>query len=79
MNNREDLWKELSKLHQGEGEDINAYINRFEACWRRIIRVLGDNQAPPDFLKKDRFISLLHVSIKDKVEIKDPRTYDEAT
>ena len=32
VNNPEDLWKELSKLHQGEGEDINAYINRFEAC-----------------------------------------------
>ena len=39
VNNPEDLWKELSKLHQGEGEDINTYINRFEACWRRIIRV----------------------------------------
>ena len=74
----EDLWRELSRIQQGEEEDITSYINRFEACCRKIIRILKGNQAPPGFLKKDRFMSQLHGSIKDKVELKDPRTYDEA-
>ncbi|MCO5603515.1 hypothetical protein L7F22_057666, partial [Adiantum nelumboides] len=28
VDNQEDLWRELSKLHQGEQEDINVYVNR---------------------------------------------------
>ena len=74
----EDLWRELSRIQQGEEEDITSYIKRFEACWRKIVRILEGNQAPPDFLKKDRFMSQLHGSIKDTVELKEPRTYDEA-
>ncbi|MCO5599269.1 hypothetical protein L7F22_053370 [Adiantum nelumboides] len=68
----EDLWRELSKLHQGEQEDINVYLNRFEACWRNIIKGLGENQMPLDFLKKGRFVVLLHHGIREKVELKDP-------
>ena len=28
----EDLWRELSRIQQGEEEDITSYINRFEDC-----------------------------------------------
>ncbi|MCO5576275.1 hypothetical protein L7F22_030084 [Adiantum nelumboides] len=78
VDNPVDLWREPSKLHQGEQEDINVYVNRFEACWRNIIKRLGENQMPLDFLKKDRFVALVHHGIKEKVELKDPATYNEA-
>lgn len=78
MDNAKDLWRELSRLLQGEEEDIATYINRFEACWRRIMRALGEHQVPPDFLKKDKFMCLLHESIRGRVELKDPNTYADA-
>ncbi|MCO5602919.1 hypothetical protein L7F22_057059 [Adiantum nelumboides] len=78
VDNPEDLWRELSKLHQGEQEDINVYVNSFEACWRNIMKGLGENQMPSNFLKKDRFVALVHHGIREKVELKDPGTYDEA-
>ncbi|MCO5606939.1 hypothetical protein L7F22_061130 [Adiantum nelumboides] len=33
---------------------------------------------PSDFLKKDRFVVLVHHGIREKVELKNPGTYDEA-
>ncbi|MCO5569051.1 hypothetical protein L7F22_022757 [Adiantum nelumboides] len=78
IDNPEDLWRELSNLHQGEQEDINVFVNRFEACWRAIIKRHGENQMPTNFLKKYRFVVLVHHGIREKVELKDPRTYDEA-
>ncbi|MCO5562153.1 hypothetical protein L7F22_015779 [Adiantum nelumboides] len=78
IDNPEDLWRELSKLHQEEQEDINVFVNRFESYWRNIIKKLGENQMPLDFLKIDRFVILVHHGIGEKVELKDPGIYDEA-
>ena len=59
----EAIWKDIRRVRQGYEEDIRDFIRRFEDLYRRLER-LGNNQVPPDFMKRDQFIVALHEDIK---------------
>ena len=39
---------------------------------------MGNNQVPPDFMKRDQFIVALHEDIKEKVDDKEPESFERA-
>ena len=57
------VWKDIRRVRQGYQEDIRDFITRFEDLYRTLER-LGNNQVPPDFMKRDQFIVALHEDIK---------------
>ena len=40
---------------------------------------MGNNQVPPDFMKCDQFIVALHEDTKEKVDDKEPESFERAT
>ena len=73
----EAIWKDIRRVRQGYEEDIRDFIRRFEDLYRRLER-LGNNQVPPDFMKRDQFIVALHEDIKEKVDDKEPESFERA-
>ena len=71
----EAIWKDIRRVRQGYEEDIRDFIRRFEDLYRRLER-LGNNQEPPDFMKRDQFIVALHEDIKEKVDDKEPESFE---
>ncbi len=73
----EVVWKDIRKVKQGCEEDIKDFIKRFEDMYKRLEK-LGDDQVPPDFMKRDQFIMALHEDIKGKVDDEEPNSFERA-
>ena len=53
------------------------YIERFSSLWVDLCQAL-EPQVPPKLMKKDRFMTGLGASLRLRVELKKPRSYEEA-
>ena len=56
---------------------MEAFEKRFIEIWDKLCRALGVDQRLA-IMKKDNFIAGLKPSLRWKVELKKPLTYDEA-
>ena len=74
----EELWRELSSLHQQHLRDYERYESTFIVLWDRWSRTLPRGQQAPEFLKKDKFIGGLFPMLQEKVRGKFPNTFEEA-
>lgn len=71
------VWHSIQSLVQGEDQSVDALLKQFNELWERWCVALGDEN-PPAMLKKDRFLGSLKASLRLKVELKQPRSFDEA-
>ena len=71
------VWQEIQVLRQGERELVDGYIKKFSSLWERLCRALQPQASPPDMMKKDRFLLGLVESLRFRVELKKPRTYED--
>ncbi|MCO5567846.1 hypothetical protein L7F22_021542 [Adiantum nelumboides] len=72
------VWQEVQGLVQREGEPVDAYICKFSMAWERMCKALAPHVPPPDMMKKDRFLAGFWENIRWRVELKKPRTYEDA-
>ncbi|RYA73815.1 hypothetical protein DD595_24815, partial [Enterobacter cloacae complex sp. 4DZ3-17B2] len=71
------VWQEVQGLVHKEGEPVDAYIRKFSLAWERMCKTLAPQVPPPDMIK-DRFLAGLWENIRWRVELKKPRTYEDA-
>ena len=71
------LWHTIQGLVQGEEQDVDAFLKQFNELWERWCVAL-DEEAPPTMLKKEKFLSSLKSSLRWKVELKQPHSFEEA-
>ena len=71
------VWHEIQSLKQGGAESIEDYGRKFSVLWEKLCRALQLAVAPPDMMKKDRFIAGLSDTLRWRVELKKPKTYEE--
>ena len=71
------VWHEIMGYTQRTKQSVDDYVMHFNRLWDKWGRALG-NEVPPVMLKKDRFMANLKESLKFKVELKRPATFDEA-
>ena len=72
------VWQEVQGLVQREGESVDEYIRKFSLAWERMCKALAPQVPPPDMMKKDRFLAGLWENLRWRVELKKPRTYEDA-
>ena len=58
------VWQEVQSLFQGEVEPVESYIRKFSLAWERMCRALLPQVAPPDMMKKDRFMAGLRETLR---------------
>ncbi|MCO5584209.1 hypothetical protein L7F22_038132 [Adiantum nelumboides] len=68
---------DLEGLKQQEAEPIDDYIKKFSLLWKSLCQALQPQGAPPDMMKKDRFLAGLKENLRWRVELKKPRTYED--
>ena len=73
----EKVWQHVQETVQKEGEPVAEYIERFSSLWEDLCQAL-EPQVPPEMMKKDRFMTGLGASLRLRVELKKPRSYEEA-
>lgn len=71
------VWQEVQGLKQQVDEPVEEYIRKFSKAWERLCRALQPAGAPPEMMKKDRFMAGLLDTLRWRVELKKPRTYDD--
>ncbi|MCO5584216.1 hypothetical protein L7F22_038140 [Adiantum nelumboides] len=71
------VWHEIQGLKQQEAEPIDDYIKKFSLLWESLCQALQPQGAPPDMMKKDRFLAGLKENLRWRVELKKPRTYED--
>ncbi len=71
------VWHEIQGLRQGEAKSIDDYGRKFSLLWERLCRALQPAVAPPDMMKKDRFMAGLCDTLRWRVELKKPKTYED--
>ncbi|MCO5581366.1 hypothetical protein L7F22_035248 [Adiantum nelumboides] len=71
------VWHEIQGLKQQEAEPIDDYIKKFSLLWESLCEALLPQGAPPDMMKKDRFLAGLNKNLRWRVELKKPRTYED--
>ncbi|MCO5551584.1 hypothetical protein L7F22_005089 [Adiantum nelumboides] len=71
------VWHEIQGLKQQEAEPIDDYIKKFSLLWESLCEALQPQGAPPDMMKKDRFLVGLKENLRWRVELKKPRTYED--
>lgn len=73
------VWESIQQsLVQHEDQCVEAYVKQFNELWERWHIALGGSEHPPMILKKNRFVESLKTSLRLKVELKQPKTFDEA-
>ena len=72
----EELWRELTNLHQQHIRDYKRYESTLKALWDRWNRTLLRGQQTPKFLKKDKFLGGLFPVLQEKVKGKFPNTFE---
>ena len=75
--NAGEVYDLLKVLKQKRGELVADFVKRFEDMWGRWCEALGAER-PPNFLKKTLLIEGLEPLWKLKVELKQPKTYEDA-
>ncbi len=71
------VWHTIQSLKQGETEPIESFVKWFTKLWDLMCTSLWPEQ-PPAMMKKDSFIASLKNTLRWRVELKKPPTYDEA-
>ena len=72
------VWQEIQELRQREAQPVNDYNKKFSLLWESFCEALQPQGAPPDMMKKDRFLAGLKENLRWRVELKKPRTYEDA-
>ena len=72
------MWQEIQSLVQGVSQPIDDYIKKFSSLWDDMCKALRPQVPPPDMMKKDRFLAGLKNTLRWRVELKKPRSYEEA-
>ena len=73
----EKLWQEVKAVIQREGEPVGDYIDRFSSLWEDLSKALQP-QVLPKMMKRDQFLIGLRANLRLRVELKKPRSYEEA-
>ena len=68
----------MQNLMQGDKESVELYEKKFVLLWESLCKALPAGQVPPDMMKKDRFMAGLKGTLRWRVELKKPRSYDHA-
>ena len=71
------VWHEIQGLKQGEAESIEDYGRKFSVLWEKLCRALQPVVAPSDMMRKDRFMAGLSDTLRWRVELKKPKTYED--
>ena len=72
------VWHSIQALVQGDGENAEDYVKKFFLLWESLCKALDPQQPPPDMMKKDRFMVGLKGDIRWRVELKKPRSCEDA-
>ena len=72
------VWHEIEGLIQGAAEPIDNYIKKFSFLWESLCQALQPQGPPPDMMKKDIFLAGLRDTLRLKVDLKKPKTFDNA-
>ena len=71
------VWHEVQDLQQRESEPIDDYICKFSLTWEWLYRAL-EPQMASNMMKKDRLLIGLRESLRWRVELKKPQTFEDA-
>ncbi|MCO5600707.1 hypothetical protein L7F22_054822 [Adiantum nelumboides] len=71
------VWHEIQGLKQQEAKPIDDYIKKFSLLWESLCQALQPQGAPPDMMKKDKFLAGLKENLRWRVVLKKPRTYED--
>ncbi|MCO5614679.1 hypothetical protein L7F22_068963 [Adiantum nelumboides] len=58
------VWHEIQGLKQQEAEPIDDYIKKFSLLWESLCQALQPQGAPPDMMKKDKFLAGLKENLR---------------
>ena len=72
------VWHTMQNLKQGDREPVELYEKKFILLWESLCKALPDGQVPLDMMKKDRFMAGLKDTLRWRVELKKPKTCEEA-
>ena len=78
VENPDKVWHQSQGLIQGPTEPIDNYIKKFPLLWESLCQALQPQGPPPDMMRKDRFLAGLKQNLRWRVELKKPRTYEDA-
>ena len=73
----EKVWQDVQETIQKEEEPMGEYIQRFSSLWEDLCRALNPH-VPPETMKKDRFMIGMKTSLRLRIELKKPQTYEDA-
>ena len=57
---------------------MESYIKKFSMLWESLCKALQPQVAPPNMMKKDRFLASLQDGLRWRVELKKLRSFDDA-
>ena len=57
---------------------MESYIKKFSMLWESLCKALQPQVAPPDMMKKDRFLAGFQDGLRWRVELKKPRSFEDA-
>lgn len=72
-----EVWHEILGYTQKATQSVDDFVMQFIDIWEKWAQDLG-NEIPLVMLKKDHFVANLKESLKFKVELKRPVTFEEA-
>ena len=72
----EKVWQDMQEMIQKEEEAVGEYIQRFFSLWEDLCRDLH-RQVLPKMMKKDCFMTGLKPSVRLRVELKNPQSYED--
>ena len=78
LEDHDKVWQEIQGLVQREGEPIEDYIKKFSSLWEDMCVALHPQVPPLDMMKKDRFFAGLRENLRWRVELKKPKSYEDA-
>ena len=62
---------------QRERESVGDYIDRFSSLWEKLSRAFQP-RVPLEMMKKDQFVIEVRADLRLRVELKKPRSYEDA-
>lgn len=71
------LWQEIHGLKQKDGQNVEVFMQEFSKLWNCWCVSLG-SEISPVMLKKNMFIASLARDLWLKVDLKRPRTFEDA-
>ena len=77
MRSPNDVWKELCKIEQKNGQNVDQYLIVFGRLWSLWCEALT-LEVPPEMIKRDQFVVDLEPNLRLKVELKNLDSFKEA-